>query len=85
MGALLLLLLAFNNWLNWGGTAKVSESTEEWVLAESGESTVDVESSSMLTKDRVGVLDVGGGEGLDGILKGRETGDNLWRILASRF
>jgi hypothetical protein len=49
VGALLLLLLGLTNRrLGRAGPTKLSESTEEWVIAESGERAVDVESGAVL-------------------------------------
>lgn len=58
---------------------QAGDATEQRVVAELRERMLDtgIEAGSMFAEDGIGVFDVGGGEGLDGVLKRRETGHNL--------
>lgn len=83
MCALLLLLLEVGNAADgldgWGAwSAQGPEVAEERLAEEAGGK---VESGAVLAEDGVGVLQVGGGEGLDRVLEGCEAGDDLVLLL----
>ena len=74
MDALLLLLLGVDGGdLGRGGAAEAAEPAEERVVAEAGQGRLDLEAGAVLAEVGIGVLDVGGGEGLDGVLEGGEA------------
>ena len=77
MLSLLALLLVITNYSAWPGIRNGCERTEDRVLPKLGESQVDAESLDRVTEHRVGMLDVGGREILDGILERSKPGDKL--------
>lgn len=61
-----------------GGGAEAAQAAEEGVVAEAREGRLDFKAGAAVVAEvGVGVLDVGGGEGLDCILEGCETGYDL--------
>jgi hypothetical protein len=73
----LLLIVGTPRFSGAHGALQVPERAVEEVLANPGERGLDVEAGAVLAQHGVGVLDVGGREGLDGILEGGESGDDL--------
>lgn len=58
-------------------TLEVSSKSEQRVLAKFGKRRLYIETRAVFTEYRIGVLDVGRREGLDGILESGESGDDL--------
>lgn len=63
--------------LGWAGGAIQFPKLEQRVLAQLGQRRLDVEPRTVLAEDGIGMFDVGGREGLDGVLQRGKSGDDL--------
>jgi hypothetical protein len=63
------------------GALEAGQAAEEGIVGELlVQGADDIEDADLLAQHGVGMLDVGGGEGLDSILEGCEAGDDLWMV-----